>query len=71
MENELLSQTVGLDNLQIDAAPFQLVEKTSLYKAHSLFSLLVLSHSFVTNNGKLVGVVTVDDVSNSGYVYAV
>lgn len=63
LENELLAETIPIDDVQVDPAPFQLVEETSLYKAHSLFALLGLSHSFVTKNGKLVGVVTLEDVS--------
>ena len=62
LENELLAKTIPTQDVQVDPAPFQLVEETSLYKAHSLFALLGLSHSFVTKNGKLVGVVTLEDV---------
>ena len=32
-------------------------------QVHSLFSLLSLSHAYVTSLGKLVGVVTLSDVS--------
>ena len=49
--------------LQIDPAPFQLVEQTSLIKVHSLFSMLQLNHTYVTSIGKLVGVVSIKDVS--------
>jgi chloride channel 2 len=48
---------------QIDPAPFQLVEHTSLIKVHSLFSMLQLNHTYVTSIGKLVGVVALKDVS--------
>ena len=37
----------------MDGAPFQLVETTSIYKAHTLFGLLSLSHAYITNVGKL------------------
>lgn len=50
--------------MQIDAAPFQLVEQTSLIKVHSLFSMLQLNHTYVTSIGKLVGVVSIKDVSS-------
>lgn len=43
---------------QIDPAPFQLVEKTSLLKVHSMFSMLGVSHAYVTAIGSLIGVVT-------------
>ncbi|XP_055864157.1 chloride channel protein 2-like isoform X2 [Biomphalaria glabrata] len=56
-EQEQLQQPIEWEGVQIDPAPFQLVERTSLHKVHSLFSLLGLSHAFVTNTGKLVGVV--------------
>lgn len=47
----------------IDPAPFQLVRRTSLYKVHSLFSLLDLNRAYVTERGRLVGVVALRDVS--------
>ncbi|BFZ23084.1 hypothetical protein BsWGS_26123 [Bradybaena similaris] len=56
-EQERLQQPIAWEGVQIDPAPFQLVERTSLHKVHSLFSLLGLSHAFVTNTGCLVGVV--------------
>lgn len=61
--DELLGQNLKFDRSQIDPAPFQLVERTSLYKIHSLFSILALSHAYVTSIGRLVGVVTLADVS--------
>lgn len=42
---------------QVDPAPFQLVERTSLLKVHSLFSLVGVNLAYVTAIGKLVGVV--------------
>ncbi|PIO57288.1 hypothetical protein TELCIR_21305, partial [Teladorsagia circumcincta] len=53
----LLDRTIDLDEIAIDAAPFQLVLGSSLYKVHTLFSLLGLSHAYVTDCGRLVGVV--------------
>lgn len=41
----------------IDPAPFQLVERTSLLKVHSVFSMVGVNHAYVTAIGKLVGVV--------------
>ncbi|CAH1772897.1 unnamed protein product [Owenia fusiformis] len=61
-EDEQLNQTIDLDMCQVDPAPFQLVERTSLYKVHSLFSLLGLSHAYVTNTGRLVGVIALREV---------
>jgi len=61
-EAEQLSCKLDFDECQVDPAPFQLVEKTSLYKVHSLFSLLGLNHAYVTNVGKLVGVVSLKEL---------
>ncbi|VDP41576.1 unnamed protein product [Heligmosomoides polygyrus] len=58
----LLSRTIDLDEIAIDAAPFQLVLGSSLYKVHTLFSLLGLSHAYVTDCGRLVGVVGLKEV---------
>jgi hypothetical protein len=46
----------------IDPAPFQLVERTSLHKVHSIFSLLGVHYAHVTALGKLVGVVSLTEV---------
>jgi hypothetical protein len=57
-----LEKPLDLDELAIDSAPFQLVLGTSLYKVHSLFSLLGLNHAYVTHRGRLVGVVALKEV---------
>lgn len=49
--------------MHIDASPFQLVEKTSLLKVHSLFSMVGINHAYVTKIGKLVGVVALKEVT--------
>ncbi|KAK2142090.1 hypothetical protein LSH36_997g02003 [Paralvinella palmiformis] len=61
-ENYQLLQKIDFDQCIIDRAPFQLVEGTSLFKVHSLFSLLSLHHSYVTNTGRLVGMVAMEEV---------
>ncbi|CAL1547761.1 unnamed protein product [Lymnaea stagnalis] len=61
-EQEQLLQPIDWEGVQIDPAPFQLVERTYLHKVHSLFSLLGLSHAFVTNTGRLVGVVGLEEL---------
>ncbi|XP_059609893.1 chloride channel protein 2 isoform X2 [Phlebotomus argentipes] len=60
-------------NVHIDPAPFQLVERTSLLKVHSLFSMVGINHAYVTKIGKLVGVVglkelrqAIEDVNSGG-----
>ncbi|XP_074593030.1 chloride channel protein 2 isoform X2 [Brevipalpus obovatus] len=61
-EEDQLNQIIDLSSCHIDPAPFQLVERTSLLKVHSLFSMLQLSLAYVTSIGRLVGVVTLRDI---------
>ncbi|KAJ8939747.1 hypothetical protein NQ314_011033 [Rhamnusium bicolor] len=56
-EEEQMQLPVDFTNCHIDPAPFQLVERTSLLKVHSLFSMVGVNHAYVTAIGKLVGVV--------------
>lgn len=59
---EILSKKLDMEEVAIDPAPFQLVRGTSLYKVHTLFSLLALNHAYVTEKGRLVGVVAVKEL---------
>lgn len=56
-EAEQLRLLVDFGKCHIDPAPFQLVERTSLLKVHSIFSMVGVNHAYVTAIGKLVGVV--------------
>lgn len=56
-EEEQMQLPVDFSVCHIDPAPFQLVERTSLLKVHSLFSMVGVNHAYVTAIGKLVGVV--------------
>lgn len=56
-EEEQMQLPVDFSSCQVDPAPFQLVERTSLLKVHSLFSLVGVNLAYVTAIGKLVGVV--------------
>ena len=56
-ERSEMDLPVDFNTCHIDPAPFQLVEKTSLLKVHSLFSMLGVNHAYVTAIGKLIGVV--------------
>ena len=56
-EEEEMASTVDFELCQVDPAPFQLVEKTSLLKVHSLFSMVGVNHAYVTAIGRLIGVV--------------
>lgn len=62
-EEDQLDQRVEFGAIKVDPAPFQLVERTSLFKVHSLFSMLGLKHGYVTTLGKLIGVISLQDVS--------
>ncbi|CAJ0570503.1 unnamed protein product, partial [Mesorhabditis spiculigera] len=64
-EEELLNRTIDLDEIAIDSAPFQLVHGSSLYKVHSLFSLLGLSHAYVSDRGRLIGVVGLKELRDA------
>ncbi|XP_068179266.1 chloride channel protein 1 isoform X2 [Antennarius striatus] len=64
-EEEELDKPVDMEQIRIDPSPFQLVERTSLHKAHTLFSLLGLSHAYVTSIGKLVGVVALKELQKA------
>lgn len=54
-EEEEMAAVVDFDQCHIDPAPFQLVEKTSLLKVHSLFSMVGVNHAYVTTFGRLIG----------------
>ncbi|XP_015727380.1 chloride channel protein 2 isoform X1 [Coturnix japonica] len=61
-EEQQLEQSVDFSSAQIDPAPFQLVERTSLHKTHTIFSLLGLDHAYVTSIGRLVGMVSLKEL---------
>ncbi|KAM8868789.1 chloride channel protein isoform 4-T4 [Spinachia spinachia] len=64
-EEDELDKTIDMEQIRIDPSPFQLVERTSLHKTHTLFSLLGLSHAYVTSIGKLVGVVALKELQKA------
>lgn len=51
--------------VHIDPAPFQLVERTSLLRVHSMFSMLGINHAYVTAIGRLIGVLALKEVSGT------
>ncbi|XP_066475867.1 chloride channel protein 2 isoform X1 [Tiliqua scincoides] len=61
-EEEQLDQFVNFNNSKIDPAPFQLVERTSLHKTHTIFSLLGVDHAYVTSIGRLIGMVSLKEL---------
>ncbi|KAK6641646.1 hypothetical protein RUM44_013361 [Polyplax serrata] len=56
-EEDEMALPVNFESSHIDPAPFQLVERTSLLKVHSLFSMVGVNHAYVTAIGRLIGVV--------------
>uniref|UniRef100_A0A669BMN2 Chloride channel, voltage-sensitive 1a n=1 Tax=Oreochromis niloticus TaxID=8128 RepID=A0A669BMN2_ORENI len=64
-EEEEMDKPMEIDEIRVDPSPFQLVERTSLHKTHTLFSLLGLSHAYVTSTGKLVGVVALKELQKA------
>ncbi|KAJ8939734.1 hypothetical protein NQ314_011020, partial [Rhamnusium bicolor] len=61
-EEEQMRHEVDFTTVHIDPAPFQLVERTSLLKVHSIFSMLAINFAYVTSIGRLVGVVTINEL---------
>uniref|UniRef100_A0A8D2L5W1 Chloride channel protein 2 n=1 Tax=Varanus komodoensis TaxID=61221 RepID=A0A8D2L5W1_VARKO len=61
-EEQELEQFVNFNNSKIDPAPFQLVERTSLHKTHTIFSLLGVDHAYVTSIGRLIGMVSLKEL---------
>ncbi|XP_030754419.1 chloride channel protein 2-like [Sitophilus oryzae] len=61
-EENQLNESIDFTLCHVDPAPFQLVEHTSLLKVHSLFSMMSINTAYVTNIGKLVGVVGLKDL---------
>ncbi|PAV84178.1 hypothetical protein WR25_17177 [Diploscapter pachys] len=60
-ENEVRQIEISILPEMVDPAPFQIVDNTSLFKIHSLFSLLSLKRTYVTSKGKLVGTIGLDE----------
>ncbi|XP_034937991.1 chloride channel protein 2 isoform X2 [Chelonus insularis] len=75
-EESEMALEVDFSRCHIDPAPFQLVERTSLLKVHSLFSMVGVNHAYVTAIGRLVGVVALKELrkaiedANSGILPA-
>ncbi|XP_044738892.1 chloride channel protein 2-like [Chrysoperla carnea] len=61
-EKKRLYGVVDFRRCQIDPSPFQLVERTSLLKVQTIFSMLAIRTAYVTNMGRLVGVVSLTDL---------
>nr|XP_045625586.1 chloride channel protein 2-like isoform X1 [Procambarus clarkii] len=57
-----LAKEVDFSKCHIDPAPFQLVERTSLLRVHSMFSMLGINHAYVTAIGRLIGVLALKEV---------
>lgn len=53
--SDIMERMIDLSGIPIDPSPFQIVEKTSVYKVHTLFSLLGVAVAYVTERGVLVG----------------
>ncbi|XP_054598910.1 chloride channel protein 2 [Nothobranchius furzeri] len=62
-EEKQLDEQVDFSSCKIEE--FQLAENTSLYKTHTIFSLVGLDHIYVTCSGRLVGVVSLQELSEA------
>ncbi|KAM8704359.1 hypothetical protein ACLKA7_008895 [Drosophila subpalustris] len=76
-ELEEMQKPIDLEKakIHIDPSPFQLVERTSILKVHSLFSMVGINHAYVTKIGRLVGVVglkelrkAIEDINSNSFV---
>ena len=64
-EDKELGKVIDFNEYTIDPAPFQLVEKTSIFKVHSLFSMIGVNIAYVTSIGKLMGVVSLKELRSA------
>lgn len=64
-EFEQLQEPVNFLDVIVNPAPVQLVEKTPLSDVHSLFSMVGINHAYVTNIGRLVGVVGLTELKSA------
>lgn len=62
-----LNQPIEFDveDIQIDLAPFQLVEQTPIAKVHRLFTVMTLRRAYVTQLGSLVGVIGLKELRHA------
>ncbi|XP_073510682.1 chloride channel protein ClC-Kb-like isoform X2 [Phyllobates terribilis] len=60
-----LNEVVPIEDLIIDPAPYRLMEKQTLYQCYDLFNLLGLRLGYVTNTGRLVGVVSLSELKDA------
>uniref|UniRef100_A0A8C5LSC4 CBS domain-containing protein n=1 Tax=Leptobrachium leishanense TaxID=445787 RepID=A0A8C5LSC4_9ANUR len=60
-----LNEVVPMEALNIDSAPYRLVEKETLYQVYDLFNLLGIRSAYVTNTGKLVGVISLSEIKDA------
>lgn len=64
-EQEQLLLPVDFFQCRINPAPFQITERASLMKVHSLFDMMGILLVYVTNMGKLIGVVGMDELKKA------
>ncbi|XP_055916791.1 chloride channel protein 2-like [Eupeodes corollae] len=76
-ECEEMARVIDMEqhNVPIDPSPFQLVERTSISKVHTLFNMVGINHAYVTKIGRLVGVVglaelrkAIEDINSNSFV---
>eukprot|EP00163_Fabomonas_tropica_P008344 TRINITY_DN17964_c0_g1_i1.p1 TRINITY_DN17964_c0_g1~~TRINITY_DN17964_c0_g1_i1.p1 ORF type:complete len:198 (+),score=48.97 TRINITY_DN17964_c0_g1_i1:2-595(+) len=61
---EMLAEVIDWQSeyLKVDPAPFQLPERTPVRKVHFYFTMLGANRALITQYGKLVGVITKEDL---------
>ena len=54
----ITQQLSSLNDHVMDRSPFQVPAMTHIYKLHFMFAMLGLNHAYVTQNSRLVGVIS-------------
>ncbi|XP_029435620.1 LOW QUALITY PROTEIN: chloride channel protein ClC-Kb-like [Rhinatrema bivittatum] len=63
-ECQQLQEIIRMEDLIIDPEPYRLMEKETLYECYDLFNLLGLRTAYVTSIGRLVGVVSLNELKD-------
>ncbi|XP_042328702.1 chloride channel protein ClC-Ka-like isoform X2 [Sceloporus undulatus] len=64
-ECQQLQETLPLEAVPTDPAPYRLLPKETLYQCYDLFNLLSLRTAYVTDVGRLVGVVSLKELKRA------
>ena len=60
-----VDSVIDFSRMEVDPTPLRLVEQTPLAQMHTMFSLLFINEAYVTNLGKVTGVITLQDLCDA------